>query len=327
MCVQSSPHSATFASSAPMLRVIFLLTFSAQALVAGLARYSSFVVADMSNQAVRSDGVRVTYLGTNGYQFESAGHALLVDPYFSRISLERVAFGWPVRPDLPQIDKGLAHVAPTADAILVTHGHFDHLLDAPIIMRKAHARLIASPTAVELANRAGAVRTSCDPVVAGNTRKIGPWKITVFPATHDRVLLIGVPFQGPLRNGPPRHAADWVCGEPLSYLIEVNGIRIFIDSGGTPSMLPSPEVAPVDLAILGVALPDSRARFAEAVRRLRPRYVLPSHQDNFFRPLRDGFQFGTLTDFPFVRQEHGRQHLPGRLILLDYFRPWTIPRK
>jgi len=71
-------------------------------------------------------------------------------------------------------------------------------------------------------------------------------------------------------------------------------------------------------------LPDSRARLAAALARLQPRYVLPSHQDDFFRPLSAGFQFGPLTDFPFVQRESAQQNR-SRLILLDYFRPWTLP--
>ena len=125
------------------------------------------------------------------------------------------------------------------------------------------------------------------------------------------------------RRGPPQRAADWICGEPLAFLIEVNGQRIYIDSGGTPAQLPPNEH--VDLAILGVALPDSRARLAAALARLQPRYVLPSHQDDFFRPLSAGFQFGQLTDFPRVQRECAQQNR-GRLILLDYFRPWTLPK-
>ena len=65
------------------------------------------------------------------------------------------------------------------------------------------------------------------------------------------------------RSEPPQRAADWICGEPLAFLIEVNGQRIYIDSGGTPAQLPPNEH--VDLAILGVALPDSRARLAAAL--------------------------------------------------------------
>ena len=143
----------------------------------------------------------------------------------------------------------------------------------------------------------------------------------VLAATHDR-LFGTVPFDQPQSPmGAPQRAADWICGEPLAFLIEVNGQRIYIDSGGTPSQLPPNER--VDLAILGMALPDSRARLAAALTRLRPRYVLPSHQDDFFRPLSAGFQFGPLTDFPFVQRESAQQNR-SRLILLDYFRPWTL---
>ena len=106
-------------------------------------------------------------------------------------------------------------------------------------------------------------------------------------------------------------------------MIEVNGQRIYIDSGGTPTQLPPNER--VDLAILGMALPDSRARLHAALERLHPRYILPSHQDDFFRPLSAGFQFGSLTDFPFVQRECAQQNR-SRLILLDYFKPWTLPK-
>jgi len=297
---------------------LLFLGFTAQAFGAGLGSYSHLVVGD---SAARSrDGVRVTYLGTNGYQFEFKGHALLVDPYFSRVDLLSVALGSRIQPNAARINDGLRHLAPNADAILVTHGHFDHLLDVPAVMAKTRARLIASASSVDLAKRAGA--SSGDAVKPGDVRRIGPWKIRVLSATHDR-LFGKVPFaQPPSQTGPPQRAADWICGEPLAFLIEVKGQRIYIDSGGTSTRLPPNER--VDLAILGMALPDSRARLAAALAHLQPRYVLPSHQDDFFRPLSAGFQFEPLTDFPFVERECAQQN-NSRLILLDYFRPWTLP--
>jgi hypothetical protein len=105
-------------------------------------------------------------------------------------------------------------------------------------------------------------------------------------------------------------------------LIEVNGLRIYVDSGGTPAQPPPNKH--VDLAILGVALPDSRTRLQTALERLQARYILPSHQDDFFRPLNAGFQFGALTDFHHIQRECAQQNR-GRLILLDYFKPWTLP--
>jgi L-ascorbate metabolism protein UlaG (beta-lactamase superfamily) len=301
------------------VRFFLFLILSTQAFASGLDPYAGLILADSSG--AKRDGVRVTYLGTNGYQFEFKGRSLLIDPYFSRVDLLSAAVGSRIQPNASRINDGLRHLAPKADAILVTHGHFDHLLDVPAVMANTRARLIASASSVDLAKRAGAL--SGDAVKPGDMRRIGPWKIRVLSATHDR-LFDKVPFDRPhSQTGPPQRAADWICGEPLAFLIEVSGQRIYIDSGGTPAQLPPNER--VDLAILGMALPDSRARLVAALARLQPRYFLPSHQDDFFRPLSAGFQFGPLTDFPLVERQCAQQNR-SRLILLDYFRPWTLPK-
>ena len=196
-------------------------------------------------------------------------------------------------------------------------------------MRRMRARIVAGPTEIRLVESLGISPNECQIVKQGSVRKIGPWTIRAFAAQHDR-LFGKVPFDrcppAPReREKPPVKASDWCVGEPLAFVIEAAGKRIYIDSGGVPGAPPDPRITGVDLAILGVALPDSRERFGEAVRQLRPRYILPSHQDDMFGPVDHGFVFGKMTNFPALLSQS--RDLPGRLILLDYFRPWTLPKK
>jgi len=311
------------------------LAFSAQIAHAGLEKYSSLVVADKYPFAEpEPNAIRVTYLGVNGFQFETNGHALLVDPYFTRIAFLPAALNQPIRSNPNRVAEGLKRVRPRVDAILVTHAHFDHLLDTPEIMQHTHAQLVSGSTAVQLIESFGISRDECEIVKAGDVREIGPWRIRVFAAQHDR-LFGKVPFakcNRGRRRAPgeieraswPIKVSDWCVGEPLAFVIEAAGKRIYIDSGGVPGARPDPRARDVDLAILGVALPDSRNRFAEAVEQLRPHYILPSHQDDMFAPVSRGFRFGKMTNFPALTRESKRKDLPGRLILLDYFRPWTL---
>ena len=307
-----------------LLFVAALLCRAGDVRAGGLERWRGLVVADRG--ARQAGGIRITYLGTNGYLLESRGRALLVDPYFTRQPLATVAFNLPIASDPKLVADALVPLPRRIDAVLATHGHLDHLLDAPEIMRATGARLIGSATAVNLVTSHGLSPVRCAAVAPGAVVRVGPWKVRVLGAEHDR-LFWGLPFPGERTTPSPRpqRPADWVMGEPLAFLIEADGLRIYIDSGGMAGEdLPTANVGPVDLAILGVALGDSRRRLAPAVRALRPRYLLPSHQDDFFRPLARGFSFGLLTDFPAVLRASAAGRIPGRLILLDYFQPWTL---
>jgi L-ascorbate metabolism protein UlaG (beta-lactamase superfamily) len=299
-----------------------MLLFIQSVATAGLEDYPDLLVADRSKGP--TNGIRVTYLGTNGYQLEAQGHALLIDPFFSRPGILTALFNAPVHPDRETVERMLEKLQTKADAVLVTHAHYDHLLDVPLVMAATGSTLVAGETAVNLA-RAAHAPNKFRIVSPGDRLRIGPWKIRVLHASHDKIFC-RVPYKGVRRTTPPqpRRAGDWVLGEPLAFVIEAAGQRIYIDSGGRPGLPPPDDVGPVDLAILGAALPDSRKRYAEAVTALVPRYVLPSHQDDFFQPLDRGFTFGPMTDFPYLLNVHRRKNLPGRVVLLDYFAPWTI---
>ena len=274
--------------------------------------------------------MRVTYLGTNGYLLETSDSTILIDPYFSRIALAPVASNSSIKPDIARINSGMDRLPKRIDAILVTHGHFDHLLDVPEIARRTGASVIASPSSCYLSQAIGLPATKTLPVQAGDSLHFGAANVHVFPAVHDRIFGV-MPFPGvqaavPLR--PPRRPSDWVCGEPLAFLIELDAKRIWVDAGGTVAALPPTTVGPVDLAILGVSLPESRKRVLPRFAGSSRATFFPAIRMIFFRPLTDGFHFGPMIKFNEVLLSVGKyqadSHQPARLILLDYFLPWTL---
>lgn len=296
----------------------------------GFGRHRDLLVADDFGQRLAPDTIRITYLGTNGYMLESGDRAILIDPYFTRIGSDRAVLDLPIQTDPLRMKWALLRLGGDlykVKAILITHGHFDHLLDVPDLSSYIGAVIVGSPTTCFLARASGVPNDRVLPAHAGKSLTFGPIKVTPIKAEHDRLWGVVSPFPGILTELPsnaPDRPSHWIAGQPLGFVIEWAGKRIYIDSGGTPELLPPANIGPVDLAILGVALPGSRQRYVSTVNILKPRFVLPSHQDDFFVPLSQGFTFGPTARLELVRRAHRKINNDARLILMDYFIPWTL---
>jgi len=293
-----------------------------------MAAYSDLLVGEpaVDVSPPHRGEVKVNYLGTNGYLFCSHDSTIVVDPYFSRIPIRPIALNAPISPAPELINYATTRAAfpKRVDAWLITHSHFDHLFDASALQPKFGGKIVSSHTGRFLAQAEGVPLRNLRPSEPGRVYRFRGATISVLEAKHDTVFGM-TPYPGKITepmSAPPDRPKDWLLGTPLAYLIEMEGKRIYVESGGVPGFLPP--VKDVDLAIVGTAVPDSQSRYPGAVRKLNSRYVLPSHQDNFFLPLENGFQFSTLSNFPKIKASHQAEQLPGELILMDYFHTWKL---
>ena len=90
-------------------------------------------------------GVHVRWLGTAGFELRYGEHVLLFDPYLTRASLGRCVLS-SLSSDVAAITRTIAR----ADAIVVGHTHFDHVLDVPTIARLTNARVFGSRSAAKI---------------------------------------------------------------------------------------------------------------------------------------------------------------------------------
>ena len=120
---------------------------------------AALVASAAGNQenAVKPNQVVLRYLGTAGWEITNGTTTILVDPYLSRVNGPappgggsgqpvagdtRRAYKWTdvATPDIAAID---AHIQ-QADFVLVTHTHYDHILDVPHIALKTRATVIGT---------------------------------------------------------------------------------------------------------------------------------------------------------------------------------------
>jgi L-ascorbate metabolism protein UlaG (beta-lactamase superfamily) len=180
----------------------------------------------------------VVWIGHASFRIEVQGATLYIDPYR-------------VPPD-----------APKADAILVTHGHYDHFSPQDL-ERLSHDRTwLIAPAAV--AERA-----------LGRVASIAPGEVIELEHLHGVDVAAVAAYNTSERDSDgnvfhPR-AAGWV-----GFDVNVRGERLY-HSGDTDVIPEMDSVAGVDVALLPVSgtYVMTAAEAAEAARRIQPRVAVP----------------------------------------------------
>ena len=274
-----------------------------------------------------SQQIAVTYLGVSGILIEHQGHALLTAPFFTNPPLPKVARSprrlflgsARISPDARAIERSLPKAADRASAILVGHGHYDHLMDVPYIAnhRAKGAAIYGGPSIRHMLMGDSTLRRQSERLVpiaveaAATSDRKGRWFYTSdsafrFIALHaghaPTYRLLGrdygfaAGFVTSDMDSLPATAGDWKLGEPYSYIIDVlGGVRrettfriYFQDAPSEPPLgFPPAELLaerPVDLAILCAATSSNVTSTPDSLLSvLQPPSVLVTHWESFFR--------------------------------------------
>jgi L-ascorbate metabolism protein UlaG (beta-lactamase superfamily) len=233
-------------------------------------------------------GLELEWLGVSGYRMTYDGVSLFVDPYISRVPLRSLLLRRGALPDEALLDRWVgAPGSGDVAGVLVGHTHFDHAVDAPAIARRFHAPAYGSASLAQLMrlHGLGGLAVEVEPY---RRYELGPFVVSFTPSAHSKLILgRRVPFDGELScdhlHGLTPGA--YRCGQVWGIRIEVAGTS-FYHQGSANLLDEALRAEPVDVFLAGVAGRAVTPRYWQRVLpRLDPRVVVPTHYDDFFKPL------------------------------------------
>jgi L-ascorbate metabolism protein UlaG (beta-lactamase superfamily) len=286
----------------------------------------SLTGTSMGGPAPRSPRLLVVrYLGSSNHEIAYRNTVLLLNAHYARTPPAR-PLGF-TRDDVKKVD-----------AILIGHGHGDHMSDAPYVAQHTGAPLIGAPITatqarkmgvddrqvVTVTGKGGELKTFKDVTVepmlgrhGDGPEAVGTAQTAAYRALMAAAGLTRTPEQQAKARQEGAGANDPGITEEgvISYLITLdNTFRIFFrDTSGSETPGPGTEaerqtmqrVGRTDLAIVSYStlVPQSQTTTIPLVRLYNPRFYMPTHHDEV-----GGGRFDTPMEPLFLRM---RDELPN----------------
>ena len=218
--------------------------------------------------------LEMRWLGVAGIELRVNKQILVIDPFVTRPPIRRMWFGR-IRSDSTLVTAKV----PRGDFVLVTHAHWDHVMDVPVIIKQTRAEVYGSTNTCKLLTILGVPEEHLHEIKVGDQLTLGMFQVAILQAEHG--LVLGRPFAtGSLASNlhPPLRMRDYRMDTCFSFLIEVDGLRFLDWSSEKVHLAPLADV----LFVKPLQKPDYYEALLGVV---QPRVVIPIHWDDFMRPL------------------------------------------
>lgn len=237
-------------------------------------------------------GLEAEWLGVSGYRITHEGHTLFIDPYLSRVPFSDLVRRRPTLPDPAALDR-FVQAPGEVIGVLVGHTHFDHAVDAPAIAQRFGCNAYGSSSLLNLMALHGLADRAVE-VEPYRTYEMGPFEVSFTPSVHSKLLLgLAVPYDGELtcEHLDSLSPGAYRCGQVWGISIKIAGLQ-FYHQGSANLIDDAIREQGVDVFLAGVAGRSfTRDYWKRIIPRLDPKIVVPTHYDNFFRPLGRPMEF------------------------------------
>jgi len=265
---------------------------------ANLNHFSSYFAAPMQDSATSIGQLKVTFFGTSTLLFDDGKSQIMVDGFFTRPSVNKVAFG-KIRSNEKLIKTIIQQYhLERLKTIFVCHSHYDHGMDAPLLSKLTGAKLYGSSSTLNLGKGEKLADDAMRLFEPGKKISIGDYRVTIINSKHTPPFkLFGKSnatdpnhpnIDEPLRQ--PAHAEKYIEGGTFDVYIEHNNKR-FLVKASTNYLATALQSYPCDVLFLGTAMLGiqpadfQQQYYDETVKATSAKMVIPIHWDNFMRPL------------------------------------------
>jgi L-ascorbate metabolism protein UlaG (beta-lactamase superfamily) len=213
----------------------------------------------------------VCWLGINGFELRLPGTTILIDPCVSRAHASPISN-----------PANVARYIGPADAVFLTHSHWDHLIDVPHVVAQTGARVYGSETTLNICRARGVPENRLTLIGHGTRLNVAKGvSVQVIRSKHKEP----VAYPGYYTRVPDVRSdrSHYLCGDVFAFLFDIDGLRL-LNIGSSNLDAAAIKGTACDLFFCGVSNYFDSPGFPQLVYdNIAFKTFVPTHHDDFVR--------------------------------------------